>query len=91
MFLFGGRNVPKKNTGVFATADEIAELLELRKAVDGKPLIFVDGDLGRSSWLRLVQRCHAIALSHGLPEIPGYYGMEASAEFVWLEDPWITD
>ena len=32
--------------------------------------------------LNSLKECHAIALKHGLPEIPGYYGIDMNRQFV---------
>jgi hypothetical protein len=62
-------------TGVFATKEEIA-LLE-------KPIPYLlgsDGVAPRSS----LEKCHSMALKHGLPEIPGYYGIDLkTGEFLY--------
>lgn len=58
-------------TGVYATEEEYEEL---RRMMERPAPYIVAGpmDLGPKS---PQQRCHEMALAHGLPEIPGYYGM----------------
>ena len=37
------------------------------------------------------ERCHAMALEHGLPEIDGFYGMDEKGQFVSEERPTTTE
>jgi len=62
-------------TGVFATEKEIQTL----KDAVNQPYIRVGGH-----WPENPQEAaHKLALSHGLPEIPGYYGCDLrTGEFV---------
>ncbi|KKK80233.1 hypothetical protein LCGC14_2825510, partial [marine sediment metagenome] len=49
------------------------------------PAITVRSDLlslSATAWDRVMKRCHQLALSHGLPEIVGYYGVANDGEFV---------
>ncbi len=73
-----------KSTGVFATNEERDHLQELLKEAQSTPLILLFGkhDLSGDAWGRVKTECHAAALAHGLPEIPGYYGMDEAGEFV---------
>ena len=62
-----------KKTGVFATAAEVAELkgianLPVMKIFEPRP--------------NIQKVCHAMALKHGLPETPGYYGINNDGEFL---------
>lgn len=45
-----------------------------------------DGLAGRDwatqAWHSAQEACHALALQHGLPEIPGFYGIDLDHEFV---------
>ncbi len=34
------------------------------------------------AWHNVKKQCHEIALSHGLPEITGFYGLSETGEFV---------
>lgn len=79
-----------KRLKIFATDEEKKELAELMKTAATTPAIALSSaqaltgqDFASQAWERLFKRCHAIALSHGLPEIPGYYGCDTSTgEFV---------
>jgi hypothetical protein len=64
-----------KYLNVFATPEEIQEIKEIAKL----PCIMI-GNVTPESPLHA---CHRIALSHGLPEITGYYGCDLrTGEFV---------
>jgi hypothetical protein len=66
-----------KRTNVFATKDEIDSL---KKPV--RYMVF-SGVEPESP----LEKCHRMALSHGLPEIKGYYGCDLrTGEFVSAED-----
>jgi hypothetical protein len=78
-----------KHTGVNVTAEELAELRSLANTAGNTPVMAVSvgaGLAGRdlASWAkeRCKKRCHELALAHGLPEIPGYYGVTGNGEFV---------
>ena len=62
-------------TGVFATKEEIQTM----KHAVGQPCIMIGGH-----WPESPQEvAHRLALSHGLPEIQGYYGCDLqTGEFV---------
>ena len=77
------------NTGVFATTDEVKELQALANQAARTPVIAFSsahalkrGGLSGDMWRLANERCHAIALAHGLPEIQGFYGLTADGEFV---------
>jgi hypothetical protein len=61
-----------KKTGVFATKAEVKRIITKANA----PMIWLGGGMPtytfEDSWEGLV---HSIALKHGLPEIPGFYGI----------------
>ena len=63
-------------TGVFATKKEAKEIREAFNL----PVISFNGfsSIGGNPRKLL----HTIALSHGLPEIQGYYGIKKDGEFV---------
>jgi len=63
-------------TGVFATKKEAKEIRE----AFNMPVISFDGinSIGGDPRKLL----HSIALSHGLPEIQGYYGLKETNEFI---------
>lgn len=73
-----------KKTGVIATSEEQKELKALAEKARTTPCILLFGqhDLAGDAWKKVRERCHEIALSHGLPEIPGFYGMDEDSEFV---------
>ncbi len=76
------------NTGVFLTGEELAEAKRLADEAARTPAINPFGVLpmGRSlssmAWDRVQRQIHSYALAHGLPEIPGYYGLLANGELV---------
>ena len=70
-------------------AEELKELSKLAKAAANMPVMALsvrDGlegrDFAATARERMMKRCHEIALAHGLPEIPGYYGITSDGEFV---------
>lgn len=78
-----------KHTGVYATEDEMVRVsaAALRAAIT--PAIafssrhaLEEGGLSGQAWKSAQELCHKLALTHGLPEIPGYYGMAKDGEFV---------
>lgn len=73
-----------KKTGTFATQEEKEELQELLKVAQATPVILLFGkhDLAGDAWDIVRTKAHEIALSHGLPEITGRYGMTEDGEFV---------
>jgi GTP:adenosylcobinamide-phosphate guanylyltransferase len=73
-------------TGVFATEEERKELQEMAGRAASTPVITLSSDMpsfAEVAWKDVAQRCHAVALSHGLPEILGYYGLDLKGEFVY--------
>jgi len=74
-----------KNTGVFATEEELKECKELLHRAQTTPMIAINlpgGGPSGWSWEDVKKRCHTIAMERGLPEIAGYYGMTKDGEFV---------
>lgn len=78
-----------KNTGVFATEEEFAELKKLRNKAARTPVIALSSaqalsgrDSASVAWQRVKERCHALALEHGLPEVQGFYGIDGTKEFL---------
>lgn len=71
-------------TEVKATAGEIAELRALAACAQSSAMLTSRfGPKAASDALhQAATRCHAIALAHGLPEIPGYYGLAADGTFI---------
>ena len=77
------------NTGVKATPEELKELREMAEQASRTPVIAMSSadalggrDWATMAWKRCQERCHAIALAHGLPEIEGFYGLTNDGEFV---------
>lgn len=65
-----------KRTGIKATDEEIARLKQAANA----PVMMVGGSYTGTDPVKMA---HALALEHGLPEIPGYYGIDlATGEFM---------
>jgi hypothetical protein len=62
-----------KGTGVFATKSEIAQL---------KTAIQTSGMFLHLNLPSPQEECHRMALTHGLPEITGFYGIKGDGEFV---------
>ncbi len=73
-----------EGTGVYATEEEQAELLELADKAARTPVILLFGkhDLSGDARQRMFDRTYQIALSHGLPKIQGYYGLAEDGEFI---------
>jgi len=76
-----------KHTGVYATDDEIKDLKNLA-AKGWKPgdvmmvTSVMEGITKGWNTVNAKKVCHKLALSHGLPEIIGYYGITHDGEFV---------
>ena len=79
-----------KNTGVFATKDELDTLKKAATTAANTPVIALTSAdaLSGNDWASVAHRnvqkaCHMLALEHGLPEITGYYGIRLdTGEFV---------
>lgn len=74
-----------ESTGVYATKEEARELQELADEAQRTPVITLAANqpsFAERAWERAERRCHGLALAHGLPEIEGYYGMNAEGEFL---------
>jgi hypothetical protein len=78
-----------RNTGVKCSTEELEFLRKLAERAATTPVIalsIADGLAGRDfasmAHLTAKQACHKLALEHGLPEIPGYYGIDYDGEFV---------
>lgn len=76
-------------TKVFATKEELAECMELAAMAARTPVIafssehaLKEGGLSGQAWRLAEETVHKYALAHGLPEIPGYYGITTDGEFV---------
>lgn len=78
-----------KNTGVFLTNEELAEMVELNESARTTPYFglsgeqFVSGnDFSALAYKRMFARLTALAKSYGLPENPGKYGLTRNGEFI---------
>ena len=74
-------------TGVKATPEEVTDLRRLARAgwMPGDVMIvssILEGITRDQKTLDACRVCHQLALAHGLPEIPGYYGLTEDGEFV---------
>lgn len=66
-----------KRLNVFATAEEIDSI----KSAAAAPVMYLSG--GTPMGGDPLKMAHSAALAHGLPEIPGHYGIDLkSGEFV---------
>ena len=63
-------------TGVKATKEEFESLQRMLRS----PLMYLSGGTPMAG--DPIKECHRLALAHGLPEIPGYYGIDLKGEFV---------
>jgi len=78
------------HTGVKATKDELEDLQRLsgRGWRPGDVMIVtsvMEGITKDQATVDARITCHQLALSHGLPEIQGYYGITNDGEFVRSE------
>ncbi len=80
-------------TGVFATEEEAERLGRLARDTAKTPVIAVpdgQGGLLDASGLareHLYKAVHAAARAHGLPEVPGWYGLDlGTREFLRSDD-----
>ena len=80
-----------KRLGLFATAEEIADV----KHAQSMPLMAMTNPAPPGPGVpaavpmfrQPIEVAHAAALAHGLPEIPGYYGIDLSnGEFITAAD-----
>jgi len=74
-------------TGVFATKEEIGDLRKLANAGwrcgDVMTVTSImQGITKDQKTIDARKACHKVAMSHGLPEIEGYYGIIENGEFV---------
>ena len=83
-----GEGSRMRNTGVFATKDELTELSKMAEEASRTPVIALThdhamrGGFAGDVWQDVKERCHTIALSHGLPEVTGFYGLSNDGEFL---------
>jgi hypothetical protein len=76
-----------KKTGVFATNEEKNDLLNLASKGwrTGDVMIVtsvMQGIMKDEATVDARKACHQLAISHGLPEIQGYYGITEEGEFI---------
>lgn len=76
-----------KQTGIKATKEDFEKLKQLARKgwMHGdRIMIFSVGEGIRKdqSTVNAKKICHQLALDYGLPEIPGYYGIDLKGEFV---------
>jgi len=77
-----------EGTGVFATKEEVEELKKLAKETANTPYMglscahMMRGGFAGDAQQSMKERCHEVAMKHGLPEIQGFYGLKADGEFV---------
>ena len=77
------------NTGVFLDADEFKVFKELGSETqlsfpadcDKGPIPYPEGP-----WVEVAQLVQKIALEKGLPDIPGFYGIDEEGQFVTYSD-----
>lgn len=77
------------NTGVFLNAEELQTFKELAEAtqldfpadVDKGPVPYPEGP-----WVEVARLVHTVALEKGLPDIPGFYGIDVQGQFVTYSD-----
>ncbi len=71
-----------KNTGVFVTSEELAELKKLAEDASHAPVMTVRSDIptfAESAWKRLQDRINKLAVAHGLPAREGWnYGVSVT-------------
>ncbi len=77
-------------TGVKATPEELAELKRLARMgwrPGDRVMVFsiLEGINRDQATVDARKVCHRLALKHGLPEIPGYYGIKKDGEFVRID------
>jgi len=76
-----------KHTKTFATKEEFEDLRRLANAGwrCGDVCIvtsIMQGITKDQKTIDALKTCHKVALSHGLPEIKGYYGITEDGEFI---------
>ena len=76
-----------RKTGIKATPEELEDLKRLARAgwMPNDVMIvssIMEGITRDQKTVDARRACHQLALAHGLPEIPGYYGLAQDGEFV---------
>ena len=83
-----------KRTNVFATDEEKKQIKELVSTAQSTPMIALSSDAAISgrdfsslAWKSAHEKIHATAMSHGLPDTQGWYGIDlANGEFLSMEE-----
>ena len=76
-----------KKTGVKVTKEDFEKLQRLARRgwLPGETMIVFsvgEGIRKDQGTVDAQKACHQLALDYGLPEIPGYYGIDMNGEFV---------
>jgi hypothetical protein len=78
--------VKNKPTGVFLTAEELAEVKELAEQASRAPVMTVRSDIptfSEMAWKRAQDRVNELAVAHGLPAREAWnYGVTQAGEFM---------
>lgn len=72
-------------TGVFLTPGELTEIKEMAEGARNAPVITITSggpDMASLAWEGVRRRLYSLALAHGLPEIVGYYGVDAEGQLL---------
>lgn len=71
-----------KKTGVFATSEEKENIQAALKRTQG-PVMYLSGGIPiHGSMEDVFKKVYSAAIAHGLPEIPGEYGLSEEGEFL---------
>ena len=78
-----------RKTGIKATTEDFKKLKTLARQgwQPGQPMIVFsvgEGIRKDGKTIDAKKACHQLALDYGLPEIPGYYGIDNDGEFVTI-------
>jgi hypothetical protein len=75
-----------RRTGVFLPQEEVDAVIKAYEEASATPVINFGGpdspDLASLAWERQKKLLHGFALAAGLPEIPGYYGLDTGTHEV---------
>ena len=78
-----------KKTGVKVTKEDFEKLQRIARQgwMPGETMIVFsvgEGIRKDRATVNAQQVCHQLALDYGLPEIPGYYGIDNDGEFITI-------
>lgn len=81
------------HTKVFSSKEEMEELRVLvsKGWQQGQRMMVFSVEEGirrDQATLEVIKSCHELALTYGLPEIKGLYGISQKGEFVYLKEEW---